>query len=377
MAALTTRRKQVLLVDDDQEYLRGVRDIFAQLSHGTWEIRTAHNHAQALAQLKERRTDLIVLDIGMPVVDGIQFLRLLNRAHPGQQVVMLTGVGSEARRQECLANGALLFLDKPTAPGGYESIYAALDPLVSVPASEGFRGVMRQVALPEVLQMECLGKKSSVLEIFTSRVRGRIYVYEGAVIHAEEAGLQGEVALYSLLALRGGEFNLLPFTEPPRRTIEGQWEFLLMEAARLQDENAQADGVETEPLPEFDAIPSEVAAPDLAPVAAPTAIVASVPGPAAAEPGSIEPSALPEVDQGLAEVFLCSGAGEVLHQWQCESASRRLELLEAVEDQATQLNSFAPFGRFDRLEMDTNQGRTVCQILPDRRLFVRSNGGVA
>ena len=47
--------------------------------------------------------------------------------------------------------------------------------------------------------------------------------------------LAAAAALYGLLALRGGEFNLLPFTEPPRRTIEGQWESLLMEAARLHE----------------------------------------------------------------------------------------------------------------------------------------------
>ena len=44
------------------------------------------------------------------------------------------------------------------------------------------------------------------------------------------------LAAFCVLALRGGEFNLQPFTEPPRRTIEGQWENLLMEAARLNDE---------------------------------------------------------------------------------------------------------------------------------------------
>src|ERR1039457_2267409 len=96
--------------------------------------------------------------------------------------------------------------------------------------------MMRRVGLQEVLQLECLGRKSSVLEIFTSKVRGRIFICDGSIVHADSGALQGEVALYGMLALRGGEFNLLPYTEPPRRTIEGQWESLLMEAARLTDE---------------------------------------------------------------------------------------------------------------------------------------------
>src|ERR1019366_6982160 len=84
--------------------------------------------------------------------------------------------------------------------------------------------------------LECLGRKSSALEIFTGKVRGRICICDGSIVHAESGALLGEVALYGLLALRGGGFNLLPFTEPARRTIQGQGESLLMEAARLNDE---------------------------------------------------------------------------------------------------------------------------------------------
>ena len=42
-----------------------------------------------------------------------------------------------------------------------------------------------------------------------------------------------------MLGLKGGEFDLRPFVEPPAQTIEGQWEFLLMEAARQVDEKAE------------------------------------------------------------------------------------------------------------------------------------------
>ena len=52
----------------------------------------------------------------------------------------------------------------------------------------------------------------------------------------------GECALQQLLALAGGSFELLPFEPPPQRTIEGQWESLLMEAARLRDETASCNG---------------------------------------------------------------------------------------------------------------------------------------
>jgi len=48
--------------------------------------------------------------------------------------------------------------------------------------------------------------------------------------------LTGEQALYRLLSMGNGEFRLQPFKNPPVRTIEGSWEYLLMEAARASDE---------------------------------------------------------------------------------------------------------------------------------------------
>jgi CheY-like chemotaxis protein len=353
----TTRRKQFLFVDDDAAFLDSIRAVFGALSHGAWDIRTAQNHAQALAELQKQKADVIVLDIGMPGVDGIQFLRLLNRTHPGQHIVMLTGLGTDEKRRECLDNGALLFLEKPSAPGGFEAIHAALDALAGAHASEGFHGMMRRVGLQEVLQMECLGAKSSILDIFTGKVRGRIYIHDGAIVHAEKGALQGEVALYSLLALRGGEFNLQPFAEPPRRTIQGQWEFLLMEAARLHDEAGQT----------------------AAPAAAPqtTHDPQSAPAPASADTEYFATLTAPGHDgeTRIDEVVLCSGAGEVLYDWQCKSLERRVNLLEQIESQAAQINNIVPVGRLDRVEIQTRDGRIICQILPDRRLFVRSSGG--
>jgi hypothetical protein len=202
------------------------------------------------------------------------------------------------------------------------------------------------VGLQEVLQLECRGRKSSVLEVFTGKVRGRIFICEGAIVHAESGALQGEVALYGLLALRGGEFNLLPFAEPPWRTIQGQWESLLMEAARLSDEGQRfLEPDEPEPGPAGLGEHAAAAAQDR-----------------------------PADEVRIEEIVLCSGAGEVLYEWDTKSLELRLRLLEQIEQQATQLSGLAPVGRFDRLEILTPDGRIVCQVQPDRRLFVRSAG---
>jgi CheY-like chemotaxis protein len=346
MSGKTTKRKTFLFVDDDADFLNGIQELFSEMGRGKWDIFTAGNHAQALALLGKLRVDVVVLDISMPVMDGIQFLQLLGRTNPGQQVVMLTGEATEERRKTCLESGAVLFLEKPVVADGFAAIFAALDALAGALPQGGFRGMMRRVGLQEVLQLECLGRKSSILEIFTGKVRGRIFICDGSIVHADSGALQGEVALYGLLALRGGEFNLLPFTEPSRRTIEGQWESLLMEAARLSDEGQKFLEVDEA-------------------------------GPSAAELGQLVVAGAPGSPAGqvrIEEILLCSGAGEVLYQWDTKSLELRLRLLEQIEQQAAQLSNLAPVGRFDRLEIMTPDGRIVCQVHPDRRLFVRSSG---
>lgn len=387
-----TRRKHFLFVDDEAAFLELLRELFTEMSGGTWEIFTATTHAQALAELQRERMDVVVLDLGMPTMDGIQLLRLLGRTHPDQPKVILTGRNSDEDRKASMANGALLFLQKPTAQHEFQAVFATLDALAGAQPQEGFKGVMQRVGLHEVLQFECLGRRSSILEIFTGKVRGRIFIRDGTIVHAESGSLQGEVALYSLLALRGGEFNLMVFAEPPSRTIEGSWEMLLMESARLSDEAAMPlGGVKMEdgglkletpsgiPDPESPSLPlpSLMAEPE----PPPTAGVKLEDGGSELEPPSSihhPPSSSPQLPSSeeatvrILEVLLCSGAGEVLYDWECKTLERRLELMEQVEQQAAQLSTLAPVGRFDRLEVLTKEGRLICQIQPDRRLLLRS-----
>lgn len=333
----SAKRKQFLLVDDDADCLATVTALLKQMSKGQWAIRTATNHYQALEQLKGEPVDAVVLDVEMPVMDGIEFLRLLGRTHPGQQVVMLTGRVDETTRKTALDLGATLFLEKPTSGAGFQALYAALDALAGVGAQSGFRGVMQRVELQDVLQMECLNRKSSILQISAGQRGGKIYICEGEIVHAQAGQLQGEMALYGLLALAGGQFTLQPFEEPPRRTVSGQYQFLLMEAARLRDETGAQ---------------------------APT------------RPGNLSSSETiaPTEARGvrIEEVLLSSSAGEVLYQSKCESIENRLELFKKIEQQALQASKGTPSGRFHRVSMDTGNSRVVVQIQPAFKMLVRS-----
>ncbi|MBM3847578.1 MAG: response regulator, partial [Verrucomicrobia bacterium] len=239
MSATSTEihtRKRVLFVDDEQPLLDLVAPTMEAYSGGLWDVVTASTTTKALAELQERTIHLIVVDIHMPVVDGIQFLKLLQKKYPSVPRAVLTGDASDERRDACSANGAELFLEKPRSPDGWEIVYAMLNELAKTQQETGFQGVLRRVGIEDVLQMECLARHSLVLEIQGTAESGRVFIHQGSIIHASCKDLKGEAAFNRLLGLRGGQFNLKPFTEPDERTIVGSWEFLLMEAARMKDE---------------------------------------------------------------------------------------------------------------------------------------------
>ena len=332
-----SKQHQILFVDDEQSFLETVSTLFVDWSKQTWKVHIAASTDQALQLLKEQTVELVVVDVNMPVLDGVQFLRILSRRYPDLKKAVLTGHATEIKRSECLASGAELFIEKPHSSDGFRATFTMLDELITWMPREGFQGMLRKVGLQDVIQMECLGRNSSVLEIHNQQLRGRVYIEEGSIIHAGVGDLSGEPALHKLLSLSGGSFQLQPFEAPLQRTIQGQWEFLLMEAARVRDEmslhSAEASGVET---------------------------------------GRVEDAGADQPDGvKVVETLICSGTGEPLHAWQCADAEARVGFLKALAALSDRFAQELPMGKFDRVEVQNAGGRCVAQVHADRMVFVR------
>ena len=352
------KHKQVLFVDDDLAFLEMIRNLMTHYAGDNWQIHTAPHVSAALAILQEHAIDLLVVDMQMPVVDGLQFLKLLQRKYPNLLKVALTGFATEEYRAACLNHGAELFLEKPRVDGGWQSLYATLNEFVKFQPEEGFHGVLRRVGLQDVLQMECLARSSVVLEIATSVLQGSVFIQDGQIIHAQAGERVGEGAFNYLMALAGGEFKLKPFVAPPARTIEGSWEFLLMEAARQRDESADA----------FEKSADEHAATS-GPALAPSAPGKTPAALSTAHPAPSSENVRPQID----EVLICSPQGDVLYEWQCPNTTARIGFLEFLSAKARQLAQGLPLGAFDRLELQEPPVRILTQIKADRALFIRAS----
>ena len=288
---------KVLFVDDEQEFLDVAQRAFGNLSHGSWEILTASNATAALALIQRLEPDLIILDVRMPQIGGLQLIGRLHKDYPDIPKVFLAGVVEESDRVAGLESGAALFLEKPTDAAGLQSIYATLNELLKWREKRAAGSVPRAGIL-DLVKLECSSGNSRLFEVFNEEVRGQIFIKEGAIIHAECPGRRGQSAFSYLTTLLEAEFNLRQYTEPVERSVVRQWEFLYLEAVQLREQLVQAAADAKAKARESSTAESTPTPTPESALPAGTAVPTPPPTPAKAQPpAGITPAAPPQLPQ--------------------------------------------------------------------------------
>jgi CheY-like chemotaxis protein len=99
-----------LLVDDEKEF---VQTLSERLQKRDLESTVVYDGEQALEFVEKDQPDVMVLDLMMPGIGGIEVLRRLKRTHPNIEVIILTGHGSEHEERLAADLGAFAYLQKP------------------------------------------------------------------------------------------------------------------------------------------------------------------------------------------------------------------------------------------------------------------------
>lgn len=103
--------KRILIVDDAAFMRMMVKDI---LSKNGYEVAgEAENGARAIEKYKELMPDLVIMDITMPEVDGIQAVKEIKKLTPDAKVIMCSAMGQQAMVIESIQAGARDFIVKP------------------------------------------------------------------------------------------------------------------------------------------------------------------------------------------------------------------------------------------------------------------------
>ena len=101
---------KILLVDDEKDF---VLTLSERLEMRDMAPVVAYDGEQALSILQEEEPEVIVLDLKMPGIDGMEVLRRVKKEHPAVEVIILTGHGNEKDRELCMQLGAFAYLEKP------------------------------------------------------------------------------------------------------------------------------------------------------------------------------------------------------------------------------------------------------------------------
>ena len=229
---------KILILDDDPAFLDLYKEWLSQLPSKP-EIHTATNGARAMVLLESEPYRVLVCDLKMPKMDGLQVLSIVRRRFPELRTVVMTGVEDEEFRSRAYALGVDLFWLKPDTHQNMKMFLECLESLLGRDNESGFRGIQSK-SLMDILQMECLSQSSTVFRITRGSLVGKIWINNGDLIDAEAEGARGEAAFRRILEWKSGTFETLPAEPERERTITKSINALLLETAQTMDEVAGA-----------------------------------------------------------------------------------------------------------------------------------------
>ena len=103
-------RPLIMLVEDE----KAISDFLsAKLTANNYRLLTAPSGREAVSLAASHCPDLVLLDLGLPDIDGMEVLRRVKETQPDIEVIILTGHGNETDRETCMNMGAFAYLQKP------------------------------------------------------------------------------------------------------------------------------------------------------------------------------------------------------------------------------------------------------------------------
>ena len=216
--------RSVLLVDADVDALG---ELASELRNRGLTVALADSAASAIASVDKKRPDAVL--VAKPLEDAVKSALTKNRA--------LADLPCLAIATEDEDDPASERLPKTNADLIATRIYALRVAAPPVVAQRGdFRGDLRQVPVPDLLQLLSMNRRTGVLSITTPSGAGEVRLADGEVVDAVYRRLEGEKALYRLLAEGEGTFAFASGVASPMRRVEVSTNMLLMEGMRQLDE---------------------------------------------------------------------------------------------------------------------------------------------
>ncbi len=236
LASLERNAGSVLLADQAEQ---ATAALAVPLAADGYHVETVPDIAGIHARVAASPPDVLILSASLPGGSVLGLCRELRRQAVTRHVPILVLTDNADNRQsaEFLRAGADDVLARSAGP---ELTLLKVERLMGHRAafsdSDGVVGSLRDMELADMVQILGAGGRNVEIRLRRERREGRLYVREGAIIHAECGPIQGAPAFFELMRWREGSFVTLPCTRFPERTIHETVMGLLMESARQADE---------------------------------------------------------------------------------------------------------------------------------------------
>jgi CheY-like chemotaxis protein len=236
--------KRVLIVDDE-EILTWIMSKTLSKDYKKYEVLIANDGEKALEIMETVHVDLVITDIRMPGLSGLDLLEEIREKYPQAKVIIMTAYGNHEVQREANERGCLHYIEKPFKIEDLRNLI-----LEAVSSSKkGFVGQVSDLQLTDIIQLSCLSKMKTALTVSKEDQKGVIYFEDGEIRHAECDEYTGQEALFMILGWEGGDFNTMSGTEPKEKTIDAPWQELLIEAMKRKDEGGPPPPKQRSPKP--------------------------------------------------------------------------------------------------------------------------------
>jgi DNA-binding NtrC family response regulator len=209
-------KKQILIADDEPNLRRVVG---AQLTRDGHEVHLVADGAEALACLQDNHIDLLICDLRMPVIDGMELLRKALADDPGLPVIMITAHGTVDNAVEALKTGAFDYITKPFDQQELRTIVRK-----ALMTQDLWSRDVSPVAMSESSRHGIIGQSGVIAEVYS--VIDRVADSPTTVLVTGESGTGKELvarALHNSSSRRDRPFIKVNCAAIPRDLIESEF----------------------------------------------------------------------------------------------------------------------------------------------------------
>ena len=238
---------RILVLEPDLDLAEKIQAALQEAAPSA-QVDVAPSLEQAQGLILSAKPDLFVLDVDAVPDLGQEFLYDLRTSHPNARAIVLTGTHFAAHREQAAGLGAIHFLEKPFPHGDFVDLVQALLSPSSKPDAEKFQGTLSDLHLADIIQLKCMSGSSAALQ-FTGPQgeKARVYFESGQVRHATAPGKEGVAAFNEIVNWKGGQISEVSGAGTSPRTIDLDWQILLMEAVRKMDETRDTNSTAAAP----------------------------------------------------------------------------------------------------------------------------------